>query len=320
MPVFTYKEFKPALLFRNGLINTVYPYYFRKKINHPFVRERIYTPDQDFFDIDWLKKQNKKLAILLHGLEGSSGSQYITGLTDVLYHEDFDIAALNFRSCSGEMNLSPEMYHSGYTKDLEYIIDFMIREYDQIVIAGFSLGGNVTLKYTGQKGVDIHPKIKAIAGISVPCDLRGVSIQFKKWYNYAYEKLFLGTLMQKMVIKNSMFPDIIDLSYASKIRHLWDFDEYYNAAMHNFTNAEDYYTQNSSLQYLDNIQIPALIINAQDDSFLSDTCYPYNEAESNDNLYLITPKYGGHVGFSDIKTTKYWSESVIASFFKAYTN
>ena len=321
MPVLNSDSYKPTALFRNGFIGTVYPYYFRKPLTYPYQRQRVKTPDEDFFDIDWLKNNhNTKLAILLHGLEGSSGSQYINGLTGVLFNAGYDIAAVNFRSCSGEINLQPEMYHSGYTKDLDYIIHHLTDDYATVVICGFSLGGNVILKYAGQCGHDIYPKIKAVAAISAPCDLRGVSLQFKKWYNYPYEKLFLKTLMQKVEIKHKMYPDIIDLSHVSKIKNLWDFDEYYNAAMHQFTGAEDYYNLNSSIRFLPGICVPAFILNAKNDSFLSDTCYPYHEAEENAFVHLMTPEYGGHVGFAGFRQTKYWSDLMIESFFKAHTN
>ncbi len=321
MPVLNSNSFKPTTLFRNGFIGTIYPYYFRKLFSYPYQRQRVETPDNDFFDIDWLTSdKNTKLAILLHGLEGSSRSQYINGLTGVLFDIGYDIAAVNFRSCSGEINLQPEMYHSGYTKDLEYIINQYTDEYTSVVICGFSLGGNVTLKYTGQCGPDLNPKIKAVAAISAPCDLRGVSLKFKKWYNYPYENLFLKTLMQKVEVKHKMFPDIIDISHKSKIKSLWDFDEYYNAAMHQFTGADEYYDLNSSIQFLPNIQIPALILNAKNDSFLSETCYPYHEAEDSAFVHLMTPEYGGHVGFADFRQTKYWSDLTLETFFEKHTN
>lgn len=320
MPIINSKNFKPSILFRNRVISTVYPYLFRKTIHHPFISQAVKTPDNDFFDIDWLKNQShSKLAILLHGLEGSSSSQYINGITEVLFKSGFDIAAVNFRSCSGDINLLPEMYHSGYTKDLKYIISHLTNDYSEVVICGFSLGGNVALKFTGESGFDIDPKIKAVAGVSVPCDLKGVSEQFKKWYNYPYEKLFLKTLMQKVEIKSKMFPDIININNASKVKNLWDFDEYYTSAMHQFENAEDYYLQSNSKQFLHNITIPTLILNAKDDSFLPKSSYPYEEAEQNPNIYLIVPDYGGHVGFADSNNTKYWSEHIIESFFKEHT-
>ncbi|MCZ2100303.1 MAG: alpha/beta fold hydrolase [Chitinophagales bacterium] len=321
MPILNSNLFKPSILFRSGYVSTIFPYFLRKRTEYPYVRHRVQTPDHDFFDIDWLKNpRHTKVAILLHGLEGGSNSQYINGLTGVLFQAGFDIAAVNFRSCSGEINLSPEMYHSGYTKDLEFILEHEVNHYDQIAICGFSLGGNVALKYAGQAGAFIHPKVKAVVGVSVPCDLRGVSLQFKKWYNYPYERLFLKTLMDKMVIKHQMHPEIIDIGWAPKIKNLWDFDEHFNAAMHDFSGAEDYYQQNSSIQFLTNIQIPALIINALDDTFLSRECYPYDAAEENPNLFLIASKYGGHVGFADFKKTPYWSESTIAAFLNEHTN
>lgn len=315
MPVILKNDYRPSIFLRNGHTNTLYSYFFRKRKLIPWCRIRVNTPDQDFYDVDWLKHtDNHQLVILLHGLEGSSASQYINGLAPILYDKGFDIAAINFRSCSGVSNLQLDMYHSGYTKDLSQFIDTETDSYSTVVICGFSLGGNVTMKYAGQSGTHINPKIKAVIGVSVPCDLRPGSARLKRWYNYPYEQNFIGSLMKKMAHKATLFPDIVNMKNASRVHHLWDFDDYYTAPLHGFEDAEDYYRQSNSKQFLAQISIAALMINAQDDTFLTKECFPYEVAEEKDNFYLMAPKYGGHCGFAQIKKGMLWSEIVITDF------
>lgn len=319
MPILNADSYKPGILLRNGHVNTIYPYYFRKKHQHPYRRKRIHTLDGDFFDIDFLQNGNRKICILLHGLEGSSDSQYINGLTNILSIHGYDIAAVNFRSCSGEMNLLPEMYHSGYTKDLPLILSDIENDYNEIVIAGFSLGGNVAMKFAGQQGEKIHPKIKAIVGVSVPCDLKAGSIKLKKWYNYPYERMFLKTLLVKIKQKAHDFPDLVPRSNINKVKSLWDFDEYYTSCCHGFVDAEDYYAQSNSKQFLHSIMVPSLMINALDDSFLPEESYPYEAADANPFFNLMIPKFGGHVGFTVRGKEMFWTDERILEFFNNHT-
>ncbi len=320
MPVLPADNYRPPIWLRNGHINTFYPYFFRRKIHHNYQRVRYTTPDDDFFDVDWLTfKDNRRLVILLHGLEGSSGSQYIMGTTHALSHHGFDISAINFRSCSGEMNLQPVMYHSGWTIDLHQFITTATSEYEEIFICGFSLGGNVTMKYCGDKTNVINDKIKAVVGVSVPCDLRAGSIKLMEMQNHFYELKFLETLIHKVKLKHLQFPEIIDISKIDGIKTLWDFDDHFTGPYHGFKDAEDYYNTCNCLQFLDQISIPALVVNALDDSFLPASSYPFEQAESNENLFLMTPKYGGHVGFTTFGSSYYWIETVILEFINKYS-
>lgn len=308
--------YKPPLWLRNGHINTFYPYFFRKRIKHNYSRKRYITPDDDFFDVDWLVHMGStKLAILIHGLEGSSDSQYIMGTTHTLSQNGFNIAAFNFRSCSGEMNKQAVLYHSGWTKDLHQFVTEAQSQYEEMYICGFSLGGNVALKYISDGVYPIHPKIKSVIGVSVPCDLKAGSLKIMHLKNHFYEKKFLETLMAKMRIKQQQFPSAADFSKIPSIKTLWDFDEYFTAPIHGFRDAEDYYDSCNCLQFLHNITLPTLLINALDDSFLPPTSYPYDAAINNKNLYLMTPKHGGHVGFTTLGTTYYWIEKEILNFF-----
>lgn len=319
MPIIEHPNYKAPVLLRNGHLNTFYPYLFRKKPAIFVHRQRFQTDDDDFYDVDWSERKYSRLTVLLHGLEGSSNSQYIIGTAKALIDHKWDIAAINFRSCSGEMNRQLKMYHSGFTEDLHHFIQQIQGAYDEITVAGFSLGGNVTMKYLGDQKNKISNKIIAVAGTSVPCDLEGGSVRIMEGQNHLYEKIFLDTLKLKLIQKHHLFPDLVNLANLTKLKTLWDFDEYYTSTLHGFEDAKDYYHKCSSLPFLKNISIPALMINALDDSFLSKACFPYDIAKNHPYLYLLTPRHGGHVGFTTFGSTYYWNEIQIVAFFEKYS-
>jgi len=299
MPILS-NPYNPTLLFKNGHFATIYSAFFR---NYPRVsqeRKRFTLSDGDFLDIDWSypAESKNKIAILLHGLEGNAQRSYIQGMAYNLLKERWDVAAVNFRGCSGEVNRSYLSYNAGRTNDLEEIIDNISEKdlYKELIIVGFSLGGNLLLKYLGER--DSVPKIvkKGIA-ISAPIYLKGSLEALSKPKNWIYQKSFLIHLRKKYKLKMSQFPDKMNKEDLSKIITLLDFDNIYTAPAHGFRDAFDYYEKNSSLQFLKHIQVPVLILNAKNDSFLSPECYPFTQAEILKNIFLETPEYGGHVGF-----------------------
>lgn len=307
-------HYTPSFLLKNGHFNTIYPTLFRKQKALPFQRKRIDTPDDDFLDLDILKNEYRRVAVLCHGLEGSSSSKYIVGVADLLSRNNWDVVAMNYRSCGEEMNRQARVYHSGATDDVQTIIDFIEKDYDEIVLVGFSLGGNLSLVYAGQRGQDIHHKIKAVATASVPTDLLAGSLEILKKRNFIYHQKFLRSLRKKVKIKSKDYPDIYNDKKLSQVKTLYDFDDIFTGPIGGFKDAKDYYTQCSSGQFIPKIKIPTLIINALDDPFLPKECYPYEEAKENNNVTLMTPRYGGHVGFVKRGKEHYWSEEVILSF------
>ena len=169
-------------------------------------------------------------------------------------------------------------------------------KYDEIVLKGFSLGGNITLKYLGERE-SIPKEIKAAVAVSVPCFLAGSARELHTFQNTLYARRFKKHLIARLTIKQKQFPDHITLNEIKSIKTLYDFDDIYTSKAHGFEDAQDYYKQCSSLQFLDNIKTPTLILNAQNDSFLSPECFPKEDAQTNKNLFLEMPKNGGHVGF-----------------------
>ena len=306
--------YKPPFILRNGHLNTLYPYFFRKLDPLPFLRERIETPDNDFFDVDYLRNGNNKIVILCHGLEGSSSSQYMQGTSKLLHSQGFDIAAMNYRGCSGEMNRNAYSYHSGATADLHLLVQHLLPNYEEINLVGFSLGGNLVLKYSCDLIYPMDEKIKAVAAISVPVDLYGGIQEILKKSNRFYSTNFLKTLREKIRLKHRQFPNKINIDDLNKIKTLLDFDDYFTGPLNGFEDAKDYYSQCNSKQFLHNCQRPTLILNAKDDPFLSDSCYPDAAAKRSDFLQLLTTKYGGHIGFANFGVAHYWNERLILEF------
>ena len=301
-------------MLRNGHLNTIYPTLFRRQKSPAYERVRVTTLDDDFLHVDCILQNHKRLAILCHGLEGTSLSKYIIGTGDILSQQGWDIAAINYRGCSGEQNLNPILYHSGATEDLHDVVQWFAGDYDEISLVGFSLGGNLVLKYCGEKKRSLSDNIRSAIALSVPVDLAEGSQTISQLKNYIYQKKFLISLSKKVIAKSKQFPDIVDASLLRKIRTLYDFDDVYTSKLHGFEDAEDYYKISSSKQFLRHIDIPALIINALDDPFLPEACYPYHEVKGNKSLSMITPSYGGPVGFTTPGEAHYWDEVVVSNF------
>ncbi|GEQ85028.1 alpha/beta hydrolase [Patiriisocius marinistellae] len=318
MPVIK-SPYKAKALFKNGHFATIYSAKLRP---FPFLeqkRQRLELKDGDFIDIDWSlakvsEEKTTKLAILLHGLEGNAQRTYIKGQGKILVENGWDVAAMNHRGCSGEENRLYLSYNSGRTEDLDELIQHILanHKYDEIALIGFSLGGNVILKYLGERE-DAPKEIKSAVGVSVPLYLRGALEQLIKPENVVYSQTFINDLRKKYKRKMPYFPDAMNAEELKQIKNLLEFDNRYTAKAHGFKDAYDYYEKSSALQYLPNIKIPILILNAENDSFLSSECYPFEIAKRHKNIYLEVPNTGGHVGFHQSNKV-YYSEKRAFSF------
>ena len=316
MPILA-TNYTPSFFFKNGHLNTMYSSLFRRTKALAFKRQRIATPDDDFLDIDLLENGSDKIVILCHGLEGSSASKYIQATAALLAKNGYAVAAMNYRFCSGEINRQLITYHSGRTEDLHAVIQTVLPNYRAVYLVGFSLGGNLVLKYNGDGIYALDPKIKASVAVSVPVDLYGSAIKLQAMENRLYTWRFLRTLSKKVQLKHQQFPDQVPIEQLKKVKKLIDFDEYFTAGLNGFKDARDYYAKASSKPFLESISRPTLLINALDDPFLSDSCFPYQAAKDNPHFSLMTPTYGGHVGFVS-KGENYWSEEQILRFLEGY--
>lgn len=310
MPILPNSTYRPPFLFRNPHLNTVYPALFRRVEGVNYQRQRLSTPDHDFIDLDWSQTGNKRLLLALHGLEGDSSRPYIRGIIRRFNRAGWDGVAMNFRGCSGEPNLQPWSYHMGVTPDLEWVIGRIIDtgQYDRIVLTGFSLGGNVVLRYLGERAGNTPGQIAAAIAFSVPVHIRSANLKISKWFNSGYLNRFMRSLNHKMDLKTQQFPGLLP-ELIKKPADFQTFDNLFTAPLHGFKNAEDYWEKCSSLPVLEHIRTPTLLVNALDDTFLSKACYPFVQADKNPCLYLETPRWGGHTGFvSRFPEGAYWSE------------
>lgn len=293
----TFADYKPPVLLQNGHLNTIYAAIFRWQSKLPYVRERLETKDGDFLDLDFLRANNRRLVVLCHGLEGSSESQYMTGLARIFHASNWDVLAMNYRGCSGEMNRAVRMYHSGATDDLNAAIESVKDQYEALALVGVSLGGNLATVYTGERSSEIDSKIKGLVAISTPTNLLAGVHKIMQSSNFIYEKRFLKSLLDKMRQKAQQYPEIFTKEKIRSVRTIYEFDDAFTAPISGFKDAKDYYTRCSCEQFIPNIRIPSLIVNALDDPFLPDECYPYDAVNENEWVNLLTPKHGGHVGF-----------------------
>ncbi|UKM64442.1 alpha/beta fold hydrolase [Flavobacteriaceae bacterium GSB9] len=314
MPIID-STYKPRFYFKNGFISTVYSGLIRR-VSIKQQRERITLEDGDFLDLDWShsKAKTSKLIILLHGLEGNGQRPYMTGTAKLFNEHGVDAVCVNFRGCSGEDNLKFSSYHSGFTEDLDAVIQHILKaeNYSEIYLKGISLGANIILKYLGERDA-VPPQVKASVAVSVPCYLTGSAKALHTFKNKLYHDRFLKHLVKKLKLKQGKYSEILTAEDLKSIQTLSDFDTVYTAKAHGFKSAQDYYQKSSSLQFLNNIKVPTLIINALNDSFLSPECYPVKEAKKNKHLYLEMPKYGGHAGFVD-KNNVYYNEQKALEF------
>jgi len=311
MPVIHHSSYRPPLLLSNGHLQTIYPNFFRRVEGVAYRRERVETPDGDFLDLDRSAVGAKRAAILAHGLEGSSTRTYMLGMVRALNRHGWDAVAWNFRGCSGEPNRHLRFYHSGDTPDLQTVITHVVEKggYEQLALIGFSLGGNVVLKYLGEAGTKANPRIVAAVAFSVPCDLAGSARQMARLENIVYMKRFMKFLHEKIRAKMAAFPGAIDDHGYQRMRTFQECDDRYTAPLHGFRSARDYWRQASSKPMLPQITVPTLLVNALDDPFLSPSCYPHAEAEHNPHFFLEPPQTGGHVGFvAHNRDGEYWSE------------
>jgi uncharacterized protein len=309
--------FKTPLLHFNGHAQTILPSLFRR-INVKTSQEKIFLPDGDFLLLDWVKTGSKKCVIVTHGLEGDSKRHYVTGILKKFTENGYDGLAWNCRSCGGEMNLLPKFYHHGDASDLKYLIELVLsnNEYQEIVLVGFSMGGSLTLRVLAENAGLFPKSVKSAAVASVPLDLTTSVAELEKPNKRFYMNRFLRKLRKKIELKEKMFPNhpILNIRDYGKIKDFNDFDTRYTAPLHGYNGSKDFYQKASVKPILSKINVPVLILQAQNDPFLTPECLELGEATKNKNLRLVLTPKGGHVGFEQARTSETYFEKVSFEF------
>ena len=276
----------------------------RTGIDTRWRRERWKTPDHDFIDADHLdttkgSKKNSPLLVLLHGLEGSTLSHYAHAFAEKAVQKQWRMVVPHFRGCSGEINRQPRAYHSGDWPEVDWILAHLQSTHQgPIYVAGVSLGGNALMRWAGELGAKAQTRVQAAAAICSPLDLVASGMALGEGLNrWIYTPMFLRTMKPKAKAKWQQYPGLFDLDKALRAKTLFDFDDVFTAPIHGFDGVMDYWTRASAKPHLQNIAIPALLLNARNDPFVPAASLPQQQDVSA-HVTLWQPKDGGHVGFA----------------------
>lgn len=318
-------QFKPAWWLKSSHLQTMWPVLCRRDIkNLSIERQRVELPDGDFIDLDWVNRDLKgtPIVLILHGLEGSIDSHYAKGMLLKMSEQGWRGVFMHFRGCSGEPNRLSRGYHSGETGDVDYVINWLRKKEasTHLAVLGFSLGGNVLLKWLGETGKD-NPLTAAIA-VSVPFELHKAAEHIQKGFSQFYQWYFIRCLRERMTAKFKACQCKLDPEIFYEVNTMYEYDDKITAPLEGFTNADEYYNIASSRQYLRNIHVPTLIVHAKDDPFMSEDVIPSPD-ELSPTITLEVTENGGHVGFVSGHLPwrpRYWLEDRVPAFLVEYFN
>jgi hypothetical protein len=315
------RPFRPLPGLRGAHVQTIAGRLLRRAPPMAFRRERVELPDGDFVDLDFAPppRPDAPRVLLLHGLEGSARRGYALNTYRELARRGLGAVGLNFRSCSGEPNRGPRLYHSGETEDLRYVAR-LLREQTPGTLCGavgFSLGGNALLKFLGEEGEHAAGWLRAAAAVSVPYDLgAGADALDASIMGRIYTRVFVRSLVAKAEAKGSLISEHCDLERVRRARSFREFDDAATAPIHGFSGAADYYARSSSRHFLARIRVPTLLLQAGDDPFLPAAAFPHAEVAANPLLQAVITAHGGHVGFIEGPPwrPRFWAEEQVAEY------
>ncbi|TAF32622.1 MAG: alpha/beta fold hydrolase [Cytophagales bacterium] len=293
----------------DGHLQTILPSTKRKVVQDATQiqtkRERLFTPDNDFLDLDWYRHRTdsntRPLLVVLHGLEGSSQRHYVQGLVKLFTKNNWDALGYNCRSCSGELNQQARFYHHADSADLHCVLDYVCAQtnYKHIFLAGFSMGGNIAAKYLAEKEQHFPAQIIGAMGVSCPFWLEDCALALETAPNMLYNKKFVKSIVQKALQKKQMMPErfLVSSEALQAAKTCRDVDKLITVPYGGFKSPQDFYAQGSMGTHIARVKVPFLLLQALNDPFLPLSCYPQELAQKSDRFFLEICPQGGHVGF-----------------------
>jgi predicted alpha/beta-fold hydrolase len=303
VPLIDKSDYVPPWYWRNAHLQTILPNRVRRVSQTAYDTERCSAGGAEV-ELSWSRVGSDTAAIVVHGLGGHVRRPYLLGMVRALNRARYDAVAWPVWG-DGDPDREPRFNHGGATDEIRDIVRHLSGQYTRIIIVGFSLGGNVLLKYLGEEGDDTG--VSHAVAVSVPCDLLSSAHRLSDPGNWIYLNGFMRTLKQTARRKAHFAPEKASVDGLDAIDNLISFDDRYTAPLNGFEDAKDYYARNSSRFYVDGIRVPTLILNARNDPFLTEQCYPVSACEESQFAYLETPDSGGHVGFP-LGSGSYWAE------------
>jgi predicted alpha/beta-fold hydrolase len=329
-------DFQPRRFLRNGHLQTIAGNYLPRISELPPPEPQLVEvspsaggqiASQVLCECHWQPgsvRSARPTVILVHGLEGSSNSQYVVGNSNKLWRAGCNVVRMNMRNCGGTEALTPTLYHSGLSNDVLAVMNFFVEQYklESISLVGYSMGGNLVLKLAGELGSTAPPQLRSVAGVSPAVDLGPSADALHLPQNRLYEMKFLRALLRRFRRKAMLFPRAYDANRAVGIRSLREFDEKITALYSGFSGASDYYYRAAAARVLDRIAVPTLILHALDDPFVRLSAESRSVLIANPNITLVESKHGGHCAFlakpdDTIGYDGYWAEHTLMRFLLA---
>lgn len=291
-----YQSFKPAWWLPGPHLQTLCGSFIDRDLVIVTQRERLELNDGDFLDLDWVGEKNRPVVLVLHGLASNIDSSYAKRVLRAIANNNWCGVFMHFRGCSGEPNRLARSYHSGDTADLAFVVGELSRRYPQLPIAaiGYSLGGNVLIKWLGETGYS-NP-LRAAVAVSIPFEIGKTVQRLNQGFSRLYQWRLLNELKQFLHYKFQTNPHTFDCSKLAQLQTFKDFDDHVTAPLHGFSDAEDYYRKASCRQFLPLVKVPTLIVQSRDDPFTSPDALP-NALELPPQITFELSEQGGHVGF-----------------------
>ena len=329
-------SFTPHRLLRNGHLQTLAGNFLHRKLLLPQPEPLLvevegpvggYGPSHVLCHCHWQPEEVRRqrlTVVIVHGLEGSSRSHYVLANTARALAAGFNVVRMNMRSCGETDELSPTIYHSGRSEDVAALVRALVqtRELESIALLGYSMGGNLVLKYSGEVATTLPSQLKAVVGISPLMDLAVSSSALHEVQNRLYERHFLRSMLARVRRKAALFPGIYSTDGLSRIRSMRLFDEHIVARYGGFAGADDYYLTVASSRYANRFRVPTLIVHSLDDPFIRMLPDTRDALIANLKVTYIETKHGGHCAFlaAQANGDRRWAELTLFKFLLEETN
>lgn len=316
-------EFEPHPLLKNGHAMTIAAAFVPRRFDIPAAEARRFQVDAD----SWLLghchwqlqiRKNAPVLVLVHGLEGSSESNYMSGIAEKAFLRGFHVVRLNQRNCGGTETLTPTLYNSGMSADYRAVFEELANTdgFQQIFFAGYSMGGNLVTKMAGEFAGAVPRALRGVCTVCPSIDLAPCADALERWDNYPYQRHFVSGLMSHYSRKKKLFPQIYATDGLPSIRTVRQFDDYIIAPRFGYRDAQDYYESVSAKRVVSQIRVPFLLITAQDDPFVPYSLFLAAKVADNPAIHFVAPQHGGHCGFisKHAGAERFWAEQRIVDF------
>jgi len=320
------RPFRPHPLLKNGHLMTVVAAFMRRRFLLPPAEDRCFQVDAQsrlLGHCHWQEGKDRAapVLVLVHGLEGSSASNYMLGIGEKAWQLGFHVVRLNQRNCGGTERLTPTLYNSGMSSDYRAVLDELSwgDGYSRIFFAGYSMGGNLVTKMAGEFGDAVPAALRGVAAVCPAINLSACADALERRNNYFYQRHFVAGLMSRYARKADLFPERYSRNGFGRIRSVREFDDAITAPQFGYRDAQEYYEAAGAKCVIDKIRVPLLLITSQDDPFVPFAATRASGVEKNPAIVFKASEHGGHCGFISDEggSERFWAEQRVVEFCSA---